>query len=98
MRIGPGTRVLVTGASRGIGAATARAFAARGCILGLVARGHEGVEELAANLPGTGHVAIAADVSDAEEIAAAVLYLSSDEAAFVTGTPLLIDGGWSMGK
>ena len=33
-----------------------------------------------------------------EEIAAAVLYLSSDEAAFITGTPLLIDGGWSMGK
>lgn len=33
-----------------------------------------------------------------EEIAAAVLYLASDEAAFVTGTPLLIDGGWSMGK
>ena len=33
-----------------------------------------------------------------EEIAAAVLYLASDEAAFVTGTPFLIDGGWSMGK
>jgi NAD(P)-dependent dehydrogenase (short-subunit alcohol dehydrogenase family) len=33
-----------------------------------------------------------------EEIAAAVLYLASDEAAFVTGTPMLIDGGWSMGK
>ena len=33
-----------------------------------------------------------------EEVAAAVLYLASDEAAFVTGTPLLIDGGWSMGK
>jgi 2-keto-3-deoxy-L-fuconate dehydrogenase len=33
-----------------------------------------------------------------EEVAAAVLYLASDEAAFITGTPLLIDGGWSMGK
>jgi NAD(P)-dependent dehydrogenase (short-subunit alcohol dehydrogenase family) len=29
-----------------------------------------------------------------EEIAAAILYLVSDEAAFVTGSPLLIDGGW----
>jgi NAD(P)-dependent dehydrogenase (short-subunit alcohol dehydrogenase family) len=33
-----------------------------------------------------------------EEIAAAVLYLASDEAAFVTGTAFLIDGGWSAGK
>jgi NAD(P)-dependent dehydrogenase (short-subunit alcohol dehydrogenase family) len=32
-----------------------------------------------------------------EEIAAAVLYLVSDEAAFITGTELIIDGGWSAG-
>jgi NAD(P)-dependent dehydrogenase (short-subunit alcohol dehydrogenase family) len=29
-----------------------------------------------------------------EEIAAAILYLASDEAAFVTGSALMIDGGW----
>lgn len=33
-----------------------------------------------------------------EEIAAAVVYLVSDEAAFITGTAFLIDGGWSAGK
>ena len=33
-----------------------------------------------------------------DEIAAAALYLASDEAAFITGTALLIDGGWSAGK
>jgi 2-keto-3-deoxy-L-fuconate dehydrogenase len=33
-----------------------------------------------------------------EEIAAAALYLASDEAAFVTGAALNIDGGWSAGK
>jgi len=33
-----------------------------------------------------------------EEIAASVLYLSSDEAAFVTGSTLIIDGGFSVGK
>lgn len=33
-----------------------------------------------------------------EEIASAALYLASDESAFITGTALLIDGGWSAGK
>ncbi|MBI5388123.1 MAG: glucose 1-dehydrogenase [Verrucomicrobia bacterium] len=33
-----------------------------------------------------------------EEIAAAALYLASDEAAFVTGAEFIIDGGWSAGK
>jgi NAD(P)-dependent dehydrogenase (short-subunit alcohol dehydrogenase family) len=33
-----------------------------------------------------------------EEIAAAVLYLASDASAFVTGTSLIIDAGWTAGK
>lgn len=33
-----------------------------------------------------------------EEIAAAALYLASDEAAFVTGSALMIDGGFTVGK
>ena len=33
-----------------------------------------------------------------EEIAAAALYLASDESSFITGTAFLIDGGWSAGK
>ena len=33
-----------------------------------------------------------------EEIAAAALYLASDESAMVTGSALMIDGGWSSGK
>jgi len=33
-----------------------------------------------------------------EEIAAAVLYLASDEASFVTGTAFEIDGGFAAGK
>lgn len=32
-----------------------------------------------------------------QEIAAAALYLASDESAFVTGSALMIDGGWSAG-
>jgi NAD(P)-dependent dehydrogenase (short-subunit alcohol dehydrogenase family) len=33
-----------------------------------------------------------------EEIAAAALYLAADESQFVTGSSLIIDGGWSAGK
>jgi NAD(P)-dependent dehydrogenase (short-subunit alcohol dehydrogenase family) len=33
-----------------------------------------------------------------EEIASAALYLASDESAFVTGSALVIDGGWTAGK
>jgi NAD(P)-dependent dehydrogenase (short-subunit alcohol dehydrogenase family) len=32
------------------------------------------------------------------EIAAAAVYLASDEASFVTGSTFMIDGGWSAGK
>jgi 2-keto-3-deoxy-L-fuconate dehydrogenase len=33
-----------------------------------------------------------------DEIAAAALYLAADESSMVTGSSLLIDGGWSAGK
>ena len=33
-----------------------------------------------------------------DEIAAAALYLASDESSFVTGAAFMIDGGWSAGK
>jgi short-subunit dehydrogenase len=68
----PGTRVLITGASRGIGESLARALAARGCVLGLVARGEDGLRELVANLPGEGHRALPADVADRGSISEAV--------------------------
>jgi short-subunit dehydrogenase len=70
--VGSGTRVLVTGASRGIGETLARGFAARGCTLGLVARSGDELQALAEELPGDGHQALAADVSDAESLSAAV--------------------------
>lgn len=63
---------MITGASRGIGAALARRLAARGCVLGLVARGEQGLRELIDSLPGEGHRALPADVADRESIRAAV--------------------------
>jgi short-subunit dehydrogenase len=72
VEIGAGTRVLVTGASRGIGEAIARAFAQRGATLGLVARRREPLERLAGELPGGEHAALEADVADPDSIAGAI--------------------------
>lgn len=75
MRIEPGTRAIVTGASRGIGRALCEALAARGAQLGLLARGRDGLEELAAELPADAdrpHVVLAADVGRRSQVAKAI--------------------------
>ncbi|MGW0654078.1 SDR family oxidoreductase, partial [Streptomyces umbrinus] len=33
-----------------------------------------------------------------EEVAAAIAFLSADEASYITGTSLVVDGGWSVVK
>ena len=71
MRVEPGTRAFITGASRGIGAALARALAARGVTLGLAARSTAELEEVAAPLPGEHHV-VACDVASTESVAQAL--------------------------
>jgi len=60
-------RVFITGASSGIGAALARHYAARGAVLGLVARRRAGLEALRAELPGE-HAIYAADVANAQAL------------------------------
>ena len=66
-----GKTVLITGASRGIGAAAAREFAAAGANVALVARSTEQIATLAGEL-GEKALAIPCDVSRHSEIEAAV--------------------------
>jgi NADP-dependent 3-hydroxy acid dehydrogenase YdfG len=70
-----GTVALVTGASSGIGEATARALAAQGAKVAVAARRLERLERLAGEIGGDGHttaLAIEADISDREQAVAVV--------------------------
>jgi NAD(P)-dependent dehydrogenase (short-subunit alcohol dehydrogenase family) len=66
-----GKVAVVSGASKGIGAAIARELADQGCSLALCARGAEALDELAGEIRGSKPVAVfasAADVTDPEQV------------------------------
>lgn len=69
-----GRRVLVTGASSGVGAAAAEAFAREGCDVALLARSAPGLETVAERVRGHGARALVlpADVADQDALDAAV--------------------------
>jgi NAD(P)-dependent dehydrogenase (short-subunit alcohol dehydrogenase family) len=65
--------VIITGASAGVGRATALAFARRGAAIGLIARGADGLEGARREVEAAGGAALVlpADVADAEKVEAA---------------------------
>jgi short-subunit dehydrogenase len=62
--------VVITGASAGVGRAIARAFASRGAHIGLLARGHEGLEGARKDIEALGGKALvlATDVADPQQV------------------------------
>ncbi|MBV8237088.1 MAG: SDR family NAD(P)-dependent oxidoreductase, partial [Acidimicrobiia bacterium] len=70
-----GKRVLITGASRGIGQALAERFTAAGARVALVARSEGPLKELADRLGGTAHPA---DLGDREQVVGLVDRVEGD--------------------
>jgi NADP-dependent 3-hydroxy acid dehydrogenase YdfG len=68
------TTALVTGASSGIGAATAKALSAQGAVVALLARRADRLTELKTEIESAGGTAliVPADVTDAEQVKAAI--------------------------
>jgi 3-hydroxy acid dehydrogenase/malonic semialdehyde reductase len=89
-----GRIAVVTGASSGIGAETARALAAAGARLALGARRVDRVEELAAELGG-GHVAARLDVTDPESCRS---FVDSAMGAFGRLDVLINNAGLALGR
>ncbi|GGK91385.1 short-chain dehydrogenase [Mangrovihabitans endophyticus] len=82
-----GRRALVTGASRGIGAAVAAGLAAAGADVVLSGRDEQALRDVAATLPGTRTAVVAADLADG----AAVEHLADTALSVFDGLDILVN-------
>jgi 3-hydroxy acid dehydrogenase/malonic semialdehyde reductase len=90
-----GRTAVVTGASSGIGAATAVALAEAGARLALGARRVERLDELVSKLPGEGHVIGSLDVTDPESCKS---FVESASTAFDKLDILVNNAGLALGR
>src|SRR6201996_8658361 len=88
---GAGPVAVITGASSGIGEATARALAASGYRLALLARRADRIEALAGEL-GPGAIAITADVTDRDSVIKAAVRVKTE----LGGTDVLVNNAGIM--
>ena len=88
--------VIISGASRGLGAALARRFAAPGVVLGLMARGEEGLRETAAACTARGATVrwAALDIRDAAAVERRVLDWDAEEPT----TLVIANAGIAVGR
>ena len=86
---------VVTGASSGIGRQTVIDLADTGAIVCCVARRQEQLDELVGGLPGTGHTAFAADVTDRAAVEALSKHV---EAIYGRCDVLVNNAGFSRGR
>jgi NAD(P)-dependent dehydrogenase (short-subunit alcohol dehydrogenase family) len=94
-----GKAALVTGSSRGIGLATAKAFAAEGCGVMLSARSTEQMREAETALRATGyyedyvrHGFPMGRLGSAEEVADVIVFIASPRAHWINGRNIPVDG------
>jgi len=80
-----GRRVLITGASSGVGSAAARRFSEEGASVALLARRGDQLQSLADELGRDAHP-LAVDITDPSGVAATV-------ATFATGSVFALDAG-----
>ena len=95
---------LITGGTSGIGAGTAIRFAGEGAAVTITGRNSERGERVVKEITDKSGKALFVRaerplgwVGTVDNIADAVLFLASDEASFITGDALVVDGGGVAG-